>query len=81
MHPLQAAFREAHGLQCGFCTPGILMAMVPFLQHNPNPTDADIDAEITNICRCGTYQRVRSAIHMAAAEMAAGTAGEEEERS
>ena len=67
LHPLQAAFREAHGLQCGFCTPGILMAMVPFLQENPNPTKAEIrEALSANLCRCTGYQNIVEAVRLAA---------------
>jgi isoquinoline 1-oxidoreductase alpha subunit len=53
--------------QCGYCQSGQIMAAVALLKTNPNPSDADIDAAMTNICRCGTYQRIRAAIHMAAA--------------
>ena len=67
LHPLQEAFRDNHGLQCGFCTPGILMNMTEFLTQNPNPTDEDIDAAMVGVaCRCGTYDRIRKAIHLAA---------------
>ena len=52
--------------QCGYCQPGMVMATIALLEANPSPTDADIDAAITNICRCGTYPRVRKAIHRAA---------------
>jgi isoquinoline 1-oxidoreductase alpha subunit len=52
--------------QCGYCQSGQIMATVAFLQRNPSPTDAEIDAGITNICRCGTYERLRRAIHRAA---------------
>ena len=52
--------------QCGYCQSGMIMAAVALLRDKPKPTDADIDAAITNICRCGTYQRVRAAIHAAA---------------
>ncbi len=70
LHPLQAAFREAHGLQCGFCTPGILMAMVPFLQQNPNPTEAEIrDALSANLCRCTGYQNIVEAVRLAAGRL------------
>ena len=70
LHPLQAAFREAHGLQCGFCTPGILMAMVPFLDENPNPTeDAIREALSANLCRCTGYQNIVKAVRMAARRM------------
>jgi isoquinoline 1-oxidoreductase alpha subunit len=52
--------------QCGYCQAGMLMAAAALLKANPNPTDADIDAHVDNICRCGTYPRVRAAIHKAA---------------
>lgn len=70
LHPLQAAFRETHGLQCGFCTPGILMAVLPFLQDNPNPTDAEIrEALSANLCRCTGYQNIVKAVRLAAERM------------
>ena len=72
LHPMQEAFREHHGLQCGFCTPGMVMAVTAMLEKNPNPTSADINAQISNICRCGTYQLVRSAIKQAAKELQHG---------
>jgi len=56
--------------QCGYCQPGMVMATIALLESNPAPTDADIDAAITNICRCGTYPRIRKAIHRAAAQLA-----------
>jgi isoquinoline 1-oxidoreductase alpha subunit len=65
-HPLQAAWIAEQVPQCGYCQSGMLMAAAALLEKNPKPTDADIDAAITNICRCGTYQRVRRAIHRAA---------------
>jgi isoquinoline 1-oxidoreductase alpha subunit len=65
-HPVQKAWRDLDVPQCGFCQPGMIMAVVAFLKEKPKPTDADIDAGITNICRCGTYVRVRAAIHAAA---------------
>jgi isoquinoline 1-oxidoreductase alpha subunit len=55
--------------QCGYCQSGQIMATVAFLKTKPNPTDADIDANLTNICRCGTYERLRRAVHRAAALM------------
>ena len=55
--------------QCGYCQSGQIMATAAFLKSNPNPTDADIDANLTNICRCGTYERLRRAVHRAAALM------------
>lgn len=63
---LQAAWIEHQVPQCGYCQSGMLMAATALLRQTPKPTDADIDAAITNICRCGTYQRVRAAIHSAA---------------
>ena len=66
LHPVQQAFTDCHGLQCGFCTPGMIMAVAALLKDKPKPTNADIDATITNICRCGTFQQVREAIHAAA---------------
>ena len=65
-HPLQQAWREHQVPQCGYCQSGMLMAAAALLARNPNPNDAEIDAAITNICRCGTYQRIRAAIHAAA---------------
>lgn len=68
LHPLQEAFREKHGLQCGYCTPGFLMTLIPFLAENPNPTDAEIrDAISGNICRCTGYQNIVEAVKLAAA--------------
>lgn len=63
---LQAAWVSHQVPQCGYCQSGMLMAATALLRGNPHPTDADIDAAMTNICRCGTYQRVRAAIHSAA---------------
>ncbi|MDE2417949.1 MAG: (2Fe-2S)-binding protein [Burkholderiales bacterium] len=65
-HALQAAWIAEQVPQCGYCQSGMLMAAAALLEHNPKPTDSDIDAAMTNICRCGTYQRVRAAIHRAA---------------
>jgi isoquinoline 1-oxidoreductase alpha subunit len=65
-HVLQQAWIAAQVPQCGYCQSGMLMAAAALLKQNPQPSDADIDAAMTNICRCGTYQRVRQAIHMAA---------------
>ena len=65
-HPLQAAWIAEQVPQCGYCQSGMLMAAAALLEKNPKPSDADIDAAMTNICRCGTYQRVRNAIHRAA---------------
>ena len=67
LHPIQQAFWEAHGLQCGFCTPGILMTLVPFLEENPNPSEADIREAISgNLCRCTGYQHIVDAVRLAA---------------
>ncbi|MEO3388873.1 (2Fe-2S)-binding protein [Mesorhizobium sp. CAU 1741] len=63
---VQQAWIEEQVPQCGFCQPGFLIAVTDLLRQNPNPTDAEIDAAITNICRCGTYPRIRRAIHRAA---------------
>ncbi len=65
-HPVQKAWLELDVPQCGFCQSGMIMASAALLQTTPKPTDADIDREITNICRCGTYNRVRAAIKLAA---------------
>ena len=66
LHPLQQAWLQVQAPQCGYCQSGMLMASAALLQKNPNPSDQDIDDNITNICRCGTYPRVRAAIHLAA---------------
>jgi isoquinoline 1-oxidoreductase alpha subunit len=65
-HPVQKAWLELDVPQCGYCQAGMIMAAAGLLQQNPSPTDEDINAEITNICRCGTYNRVRAAIKLAA---------------
>ena len=67
-HPLQRAWAKLDVPQCGFCQCGMLMAAAALLKDKPRPTDADIDAAMTNICRCGTYNRVRAAIKLAAAQ-------------
>jgi isoquinoline 1-oxidoreductase alpha subunit len=64
-HPLQAAWIAEQVPQCGYCQSGVLMAAAALLKKTPQPTDADIDAGVTNICRCGTYPRIRRAIHRA----------------
>jgi len=70
LHPLQQAFHEAHGLQCGFCTPGFLMTLVPFLQENPSPTEDEIREAISgNLCRCTGYQHIVEAVKLAAEKM------------
>jgi carbon-monoxide dehydrogenase small subunit len=67
LHPLQEAFRETHALQCGFCTPGFLMTLVPFLEENPNPTEEEIREAISgNLCRCTGYHNIVDAVHLAA---------------
>jgi isoquinoline 1-oxidoreductase alpha subunit len=63
LHPVQKAWVDFDVPQCGYCQSGMIMAVVALLAQKPRPTDAEIDAAITNICRCGTYQRVRTAIH------------------
>lgn len=71
LHPMQAAFRECHALQCGFCTPGMVMASVQLLKDNPTPTEAEIRAGLEgNICRCTGYHNIVRAV-----QTAAGTAG------
>ena len=65
-HPLQKAWIATQVPQCGYCQSGMLMAAAALLAEIPQPTDADIDAAMTNICRCGTYERIRKAIHAAA---------------
>lgn len=65
-HALQAAWIAEQVPQCGYCQSGMLMAAAALLEKTPKPTDADIDEAMTNICRCGTYQRLRAAIHRAA---------------
>jgi isoquinoline 1-oxidoreductase alpha subunit len=65
-HPVQAAWVDNDVPQCGYCQSGMIMAVAALLKEKPKPTDADIDAAISNICRCGTYQQVRQAIHAAA---------------
>lgn len=70
LHPLQEAFREKHGLQCGYCTAGFLMTLIPFLEENPDPTDEQIrDAISGNICRCTGYQNIIEAVKFAAAHV------------
>jgi len=66
LNPLQNAFRNAHGLQCGFCTPGVLMTLTPFLRDNPKPSDAEIrEALSANLCRCTGYQHIFEAVKLA----------------
>ena len=67
LHPLQQAFTDEHGLQCGYCTPGMLMRSYRFLQENPNPTEAEIRAGMSgNLCRCTGYQNIIKSIQKAA---------------
>jgi carbon-monoxide dehydrogenase small subunit len=70
LHPLQEAFWEAHGLQCGFCTAGFLMTLVPFLEENPSPDEGEIRKAISgNLCRCTGYQHIIDAVALAAEKM------------
>ena len=71
-HPVQQAWAAENVPQCGFCQSGMIMAAAVLLERNPNPTNADIDATMTNICRCGTYPRIRRAIRRAARIAAGG---------
>lgn len=72
LHPLQEAFWEAHSVQCGFCTPGFLMTLVPFLDENPNPNEGEIRAAISgNLCRCTGYQHIVDGVKLAAQKMSA----------
>lgn len=66
LHVVQEAWMEAAVPQCGYCQSGFIMAAVRLLRANPRPTDEDIDRSITNLCRCGTYERIRAAVHLAA---------------
>jgi isoquinoline 1-oxidoreductase alpha subunit len=66
LHPVQQAWKEEIVPQCGYCQPGFMMATAAMLNEIPNPTDEDIDGNIVNVCRCGTYYRMRKAIHRAA---------------
>jgi carbon-monoxide dehydrogenase small subunit len=72
LHPIQQAFQDSHAVQCGFCTPGILMSLVPFLQENPDPTEREIREAISgNLCRCTGYQHIVDAVQLAAEKMRA----------
>ncbi len=66
LHPIQQAWVDENVVQCGYCQPGQIMAAAALLQKTPNPSDEEINAWMTNICRCGTYPRIRKAIHRAA---------------
>ncbi|HEY7663371.1 MAG TPA: (2Fe-2S)-binding protein [Xanthobacteraceae bacterium] len=72
LHPVQRAWLDLDVPQCGYCQSGMIMAVAALLSQSPSPSDAEIDAAITNICRCGTYQRVRAAIHAAAGQRVSG---------
>ncbi len=70
LHPIQEAFWEAHGAQCGFCTPGIFMTLVPFLESNPDPDEEEIRHAISgNLCRCTGYQHIVDSVKLAAEKM------------
>ena len=76
LHPIQEAFWEAHAVQCGFCTPGFLTTLVPFLEDNPNPDEKEIREAISgNLCRCTGYQHIVDAVRLAAQKMADSRAG------
>ena len=75
MHPLQEAFRDTHALQCGFCTPGFLMSLVPFLRDHPAPTEGEIREALSgNLCRCTGYQNIVRAVRLAAERASAPAA-------
>jgi aerobic carbon-monoxide dehydrogenase small subunit len=75
LHPLQEGFKEEHGLQCGFCTPGMLMSSYALLQHTPKPSEEDVRWGISgNLCRCTGYQNIVRAVQYAAGKMAQGGA-------
>lgn len=71
-HPVQQAWAELDVPQCGYCQPGMIMAVAALLNGNPSPSDAQIDSKLTNICRCGTFNRVRRGIHLAAQRIEEG---------
>jgi len=85
LHPLQEAFRQEHALQCGYCTPGFLTTIIPFLERNPDPSEAEIREALSgNLCRCTGYQNIVRAVQRAARELrvkvpAAGGEGRREE--
>jgi isoquinoline 1-oxidoreductase alpha subunit len=74
-HPVQKAWADVDVPQCGYCQSGQIMAAAALLKKKPHPTDKDIDEAMTNICRCGTYQRIREAIHLAAGGQTIGNKG------
>jgi carbon-monoxide dehydrogenase small subunit len=72
LHPMQQAFSDQHGLQCGYCTPGMMATAIAFLKQNPQPTEAEIrDALSGNLCRCTGYNNIVKAVMQAAAELSA----------
>jgi|SRR5437764_1248893 len=72
MHPLQDAFRDAHALQCGFCTPGFLLTLIPFLRDTPHPSEREIREALSgNLCRCTGYQNIVEAVKLASSRMMA----------
>jgi len=76
LHPMQKAFHENHALQCGFCTPGMIMQSIDFVQENPSPSDEEVRHGLEgNLCRCTGYQNIVKAVQAAAAASAAGTEG------
>lgn len=76
LHPLQEAFWEAHGLQCGFCTAGILMTLVPYLRQNPDPSEDEIRLALSgNLCRCTGYQHIVDAVQLGAQKMSGAKTG------
>ena len=75
LHPMQQAFSDQHGLQCGYCTPGMMATAIAFLKHNPDPSEAEIrDALSGNMCRCTGYNNIVKAVQQAAAELSAPAA-------
>jgi len=77
LHPLQEAFHRAHALQCGFCTPGILLSLVPFLREAPSPTPDEVRRALSgNLCRCTGYQHIVEAVCLAAQRMARSSEGD-----
>ena len=77
LHPVQTAFSVCHGLQCGYCTPGMIMATIDLLDHNPHPSDKEIREGLSgNLCRCTGYLNIESAVRAAEAAMAGGTVSE-----
>ena len=75
MHPMQAAFKECHGLQCGFCTPGMVMSAIDLCKHHPNASETEIRELLDgNLCRCTGYQNIVKAVQMGGEAMAAAPA-------